>query len=312
MIYVKFTVESKLKKIISSNKKYSLQEASLILEKLEEYSKNNKSIESVEYSILENQDLLFRDRYITQSGNQTDIILLIKETLDTVFRDFPQGEKDLLLNKLVKSMNKNIDSSYEEIQNEVESEPKQEAQERRNQLDLEFKKEIEEKRNQLDLELKQEIEEKRNQLDLELKQEIEERRNKLDLELKQEIKEKRNQLDLELKQEAQERRNELDFELNQEIEEKRNQLDLEFKQEVAVKRKKLESELKHEKETIKNMKNNLNKELNNKKLLKQYIKKNEKLKKTMYRKNNIRFSISKLIFMICCIIIGFSLYKKFI
>ena len=44
MIYVKFTVDSKLKKIISSNKKYSLQEASLILEKLEEYSKNIKAL----------------------------------------------------------------------------------------------------------------------------------------------------------------------------------------------------------------------------------------------------------------------------
>ena len=54
MIYIKFTVDSRLKKIISSNKKYSLQEASSILEKLEEHTKNNKSIESVEYSILEN------------------------------------------------------------------------------------------------------------------------------------------------------------------------------------------------------------------------------------------------------------------
>ena len=117
MIYIKFTVDSRLKKIISSNKKYSLQEASSILEKLEEHTKNNKSIESVEYSILENQDLLFRDRYITENGNQTDIILLVKETLDTVFRDYPQGEKDLLLNILDKAMNENIDSSYEEIYN---------------------------------------------------------------------------------------------------------------------------------------------------------------------------------------------------
>ena len=122
MIYIKFTVDSRLKKIISSNKKYSLQEASSILEKLEEHTKNNKSIESVEYSILENQDLLFRDRYITKNGNQTDIILLVKETLDTVFRDYPQGEKDLLLNKLDKAMNENIDSSYEERQYGIESE----------------------------------------------------------------------------------------------------------------------------------------------------------------------------------------------
>ena len=216
MIYVKFTVDSKLKKIISSNKKYSLQEASLILEKLEEYSKNNKSIESVEYSILENQDLLFRDRYITKSGNQTDIILLIKETLDTVFRDFPQGEKDLLLNKLIKSMNKNIDSSYEERQNEIESEPKQEIEEQKKQLDIEFKQEIEERRNQLELELKQEIEEKRNQLELELKQEAEEKRKQLDIEFKQEIEEKKNQLELEFNQEKEKISQYLELELKQE------------------------------------------------------------------------------------------------
>ena len=235
MIYIKFTVDSRLKKIISSNKKYSLQEASSILEKLEEHTKNNKSIESVEYSILENQDLLFRDRYITKNGNQTDIILLVKETLDTVFRDYPQGEKDLLLNKLDKAMNENIDSSYEERQYGIESEFKQVEEERRNQLELELKKEKEEKRNHLESELKQEIEEKRKQLELELKQ---------------------------------------------------------------------------EKETINNMKNNLKKDLNKEKLLKKYIKKNEKLKKTMYKRNNIVFSISKIIFMICCIIIGLSLYKN--
>ena len=279
MIYIKFTVDSRLKKIISSNKKYSLQEASSILEKLEEHTKNNKSIESVEYSILENQDLLFRDRYITKNGNQTDIILLVKETLDTVFRDYPQGEKDLLLNKLDKAMNENIDSSYEERQYGIESEFKQEEEERRNQLELELKQE-EDKRNQIELELKQEKEEKRNQLELELKQEEEERINQIELELKREKEEKRNHLESELKQE---------------IEEKRKQLELELKQ---------------EKETINNMKNNLKKDLNKEKLLKKYIKKNEKLKKTMYKRNNIVFSISKIIFMICCIIIGLSLYKN--
>ena len=280
MIYIKFTVDSRLKKIISSNKKYSLQEASSILEKLEEHTKNNKSIESVEYSILENQDLLFRDRYITKNGNQTDIILLVKETLDTVFRDYPQGEKDLLLNKLDKAMNENIDSSYEERQYGIESEFKQEEEERRNQLELELKQEKEERRNQIELELKQEKEEKRNQLELELKQEEEERINQIELELKREKEEKRNHLESELKQE---------------IEEKRKQLELELKQ---------------EKETINNMKNNLKKDLNKEKLLKKYIKKNEKLKKTMYKRNNIVFSISKIIFMICCIIIGLSLYKN--
>ena len=54
----------------------------------------------------------------------------------------------------------------------------------------------------------------------------------------------------------------------------------------------------------------LKKDLNKEKLLKKYIKKNEKLKKTMYKRNNIVFSISKIIFMICCIIIGLSLYKN--
>ena len=294
MIYIKFTVDSRLKKIISSNKKYSLQEASSILEKLEEHTKNNKSIESVEYSILENQDLLFRDRYITKNGNQTDIILLVKETLDTVFRDYPQGEKDLLLNKLDKAMNENIDSSYEERQYGIESEFKQEEEERRNQLELELKQEKEERRNQLELELKQE-EDKRNQIELELKQEKEEKRNQLELELKQEEEERINQIELELKREKEEKRNHLESELKQEIEEKRKQLELELKQ---------------EKETINNMKNNLKKDLNKEKLLKKYIKKNEKLKKTMYKRNNIVFSISKIIFMICCIIIGLSLYKN--
>ena len=78
MIYVKFKADSKLKKIISSNKKYSFKEASSVLEKLEEYSKNSNCIEEVEYSVLENQDLLFRDSYFTQNGNQTNLILLIK------------------------------------------------------------------------------------------------------------------------------------------------------------------------------------------------------------------------------------------
>ena len=294
MIYIKFTVDSRLKKIISSNKKYSLQEASSILEKLEEHTKNNKSIESVEYSILENQDLLFRDRYITKNGNQTDIILLVKETLDTVFRDYPQGEKDLLLNKLDKAMNENIDSSYEERQYGIESEFKQEEEERRNQLELELKQEKEERRNQIELEFEQEIEEKKNQLELEFNQEKEKINQYLESELNQEEEKISQYVELKLKQE----------------EDKRNQIELELKQEKEEKRNQLELELKQEKETINNMKNNLKKDLNKEKLLKKYIKKNEKLKKTMYKRNNIVFSISKIIFMICCIIIGLSLYKN--
>ena len=68
MIYIKFTVDSRLKKIISSNKKYSLQEASSILEKLEEHTKNNKSIESVEYSILENQVYLAINLFLLEDN----------------------------------------------------------------------------------------------------------------------------------------------------------------------------------------------------------------------------------------------------
>ena len=230
MIYIKFTVDSRLKKIISSNKKYSLQEASSILEKLEEHTKNNKSIESVEYSILENQDLLFRDRYITKNGNQTDIILLVKETLDTVFRDYPQGEKDLLLNKLDKAMNENIDSSYEERQYGIESEFKQEEEERRNQLELELKQEKEERRNQIELEFEQEIEEKKNQLELEFNQEKEKINQYLESELNQEEEKISQYVELKLKQEE-DKRNQIELELKQEKEEKRNQLELELKQE---------------------------------------------------------------------------------
>ena len=88
-----------------------------------------------------NQNIILLPVYFLGLYIVVYIILLVKETLDTVFRDYPQGEKDLLLNKLDKAMNENIDSSYEERQYGIESEFKQEEEERRNQLELELKQE---------------------------------------------------------------------------------------------------------------------------------------------------------------------------
>ncbi|MEG0857385.1 MAG: hypothetical protein RSG52_13000, partial [Terrisporobacter sp.] len=141
MIYVKFKIDKKLKKIISSNKRYSLKEASALLSKVEIHAKDNNYVGAIEYSILEKNNLLFRDSYSPQEGKPTNIILLVRETLKTVFKDSPQVEKDLLLEKLAKSITENTLEQEED---------------RKQQLELKLKQEEEDKKQQLELKLKQE------------------------------------------------------------------------------------------------------------------------------------------------------------
>lgn len=311
MIYVTFKSDSKFKKIISSSKKYSLQEASSILEKLEEHSKNSQSIESVEYSILENQDLLFRDSYITQSGNQTDIILLIKEILDTVFRDYPQGEKDLLISKLENSINESICVNDEYKQCQIESEHKQEEEDRREQLKEELKQEEKYRKEQLKEEFKQEEEKINQYLESELKQEEEKINQYLKSKLKQEEEKINQYLESKIKQEEETINQYLEEKLKQEEEDRRKQLEEKLKQEEEDRKKQLEIKLKQEEEDRrKQLKLKLNKELKKDELLKKYIKTNERLKKSKYKNYNNGISIAKVFFMVCCIIIGLSLYKN--
>ena len=157
MIYVNFKVDKKLKKIISLNKKYSLQEASLLLSKVEIYAKDNNYRGVIEYSILEDNHLLFRDNYSVQEEKNTNIILLVRETLDTVFKDYPQEDKNFLLEKLAKSITENSSEQNEE--------------ERKRQEELKLQQEEEERKRLEELKLQQEEEERKRLEELKLLEE---------------------------------------------------------------------------------------------------------------------------------------------
>ncbi|MDO7204240.1 hypothetical protein Q5M85_08920 [Paraclostridium bifermentans] len=126
MIYVKFKLDRKLKKIISSNKNYSLQEASIALLKAQTYAKDNNYEGVIEYSILEDKNLLFRNNYSLQKEEHTNIILLVRDTLNTLFPDHPEIEKQLLLEKLSKSLAENMSANEVKPQREFEKELKEE------------------------------------------------------------------------------------------------------------------------------------------------------------------------------------------
>uniref|UniRef100_UPI0022E7DA8B hypothetical protein n=1 Tax=Paraclostridium bifermentans TaxID=1490 RepID=UPI0022E7DA8B len=126
MIYVKFKLDRKLKKIISSNKNYSLQEASIALLKAQTYAKDNNYEGVIEYSILEDKNLLFRNNYSLQKEEHTNIILLVRDTLNTLFPDHPEIEKQLLLEKLSKSLAENMSANEVKHQREFEKELKEE------------------------------------------------------------------------------------------------------------------------------------------------------------------------------------------
>ncbi|WP_278683048.1 hypothetical protein [Paraclostridium bifermentans] len=339
MIYVKFKLDRKLKKLISPNKKYSLQEASKLLSDLETHAKDNNYKGIIEYSILENNDLLFRDSYKAQEGKPTNIILLVRETLNTVFKDHPQSQKDSLLEKLAKSITDNASGYDLEKQHQLDLKLEQEEQEKKKQLELKLKQEEEERKKQLELKLKKEEEEKKKQLELKLKKEEEEKKKQLELKLKEQEAERKRQEELKLKEQEAERKRQEELKLKEQEAERKKQEELKLKEQEAERKKQEELKLKEQEEEKKEVArikkeqrqaelkileekkqaerakkeliNEIKGELNKDKLLKKYIKTSKNLQKTRYM-NNSGFSISKACFIVCFLLISYSLCNSYI
>ncbi|QEZ70798.1 hypothetical protein D4A35_17830 (plasmid) [Paraclostridium bifermentans] len=97
-----------------------------------------------------------------------------------------------------------------------------------------------------------------------------------------------------------------------EIKKKINKVNIEKKQaelKVLKEQRKVE---KAKKELINDIKNDLKTEVKKDKLLKKYIKSNKSMKKSMYKQCNSGFSISKACFIVCFLLISYSLCNSYI
>ncbi|MFS0882736.1 hypothetical protein AB3M95_22320, partial [Metabacillus niabensis] len=227
MIYVEFKVDKKLKGELSPKKKYTIKNASISLAKAEKFAEENNIKGKVEFSIFENNQLLFRDICLVGEGNSTNLILLVNQTLNTTFSDTPKSEKESLLNKLSLAMeNDEIEvveeKSINKLQNifklkrkdSIEKENPQ-RQEQARQAELERQEEERRKAREAELqrqeqarqaELERQEEEKRKAKEAELQRQEEARQ----AELERQEEERRKAREAELQRQEQARQAELE------------------------------------------------------------------------------------------------------
>ncbi|MDZ5760662.1 hypothetical protein RAK27_18635 [Carnobacterium maltaromaticum] len=106
MIFVNYIVKNKkLKKLLISNEKLSVKNATMLLEKFEELAKFRNFVANVEYQVCDDDETLFRDNVEVGKGNATNLLLLITNSLNTNFAEIPQADKDELIEKIANSYN---------------------------------------------------------------------------------------------------------------------------------------------------------------------------------------------------------------
>lgn len=114
MIFVILQVEKKLKGEINPKQQYSLRKASQLLSHLDRVAEERNMVSSVRYSIYEDKTLLFRDDFLVGEGKAANLILLVNQTLNTTFKDNPEGEKNSLLEKLSAAMSNDVVEDFVE------------------------------------------------------------------------------------------------------------------------------------------------------------------------------------------------------
>lgn len=104
MIVVLFQSKGKWKKKLDPKKLYTVKEASRMLAETEAYAEEHQLKGTVEYSILNDEELLFRDEYQLGMGQSTNFLFLVRNALHTTFKNEPENEKTRLLELLTESV----------------------------------------------------------------------------------------------------------------------------------------------------------------------------------------------------------------
>lgn len=100
MIYVVYEVDRSLRKIVPKKQKYTVKEANERLISMDKFAEENQLTSEVTVTIYEDQEFLFKNNILVGVGRARSLILFVNETLNTVFEDTPESEKESLLDKL--------------------------------------------------------------------------------------------------------------------------------------------------------------------------------------------------------------------
>lgn len=97
-MYALLTVSKRLKKWVpSAKKRYSMKEATVLLSELDRKVEEEQLTESVVLSLYNKKELLFKDEYVLGNKRARNLLLMVKETLDTTFSTKPETEKKELM-----------------------------------------------------------------------------------------------------------------------------------------------------------------------------------------------------------------------
>jgi hypothetical protein len=261
VIYVRFKVDKRWKKVLSPNKKYTLKNASISLLNAEEYATEQNVSGQVEFIIYEDESLLFRDICSVGKGEASNLILLVSRTLNTTFQDTPKEEKEALLYKLSIAMNDDeievkqtsgtnrIQSLLKDKKAKFTSHLKQREEAKREQLQADMLRQEEEKEVQRQLALERQAEEREALRQAEIMRQEAERKAQRQAELKrQELEElTRNQLtrkeaEKEVERQEELKRQEAEREAERQTELKRQEDEREAERQVELKRQEDERE----------------------------------------------------------------------
>lgn len=103
-VKVEFFHQKKLKKILPK-KAVTVAEAQTLISQADKYAEECQIKEEITLTILQGDEVIFTDYYLFGVGKCRNLILMVDQTLQTIFKDQPDNEKKNLLDLLSRELN---------------------------------------------------------------------------------------------------------------------------------------------------------------------------------------------------------------
>lgn len=122
MIAASFSTNRSLKKVLPKDS-VPISEVNRYLEEIDKYAEDNAIKANSELVLRKDGKIIFRDdvKFGIRSSYVQSVLLLVKHTLDTVFKDQPEPEKEALINLISSEINESNKKQSEAFKDDKES-----------------------------------------------------------------------------------------------------------------------------------------------------------------------------------------------